>query len=138
MGHISQTLHVLFTLQQNMFICGSVFILCIVLQSYNAKIQSLLFLCRRSNSLALLVENWKVYGGVVSLDNLRQPYLVKTILLNENYNSQTNDQDIALLRLRSPVVFDGQSHLHLIKIMLLFTLLSHPRLLSEFGPYIDT
>lgn len=86
-----------------------------------------LFLCRRSNSLALLVENWKVYGGMVSLDNLRQPYLVKTILLNENYNSQTNDQDIALLRLRSPVVFDGQSHLHLIKIMLLFTLLSQPQ-----------
>ncbi|XP_031152581.1 transmembrane protease serine 13a [Sander lucioperca] len=62
----------------------------------------------RSNSLALLVENWKVYGGMVSLDNLRQPYLVKTILLNENYNSQTNDQDIALLRLRSPVVFDDK------------------------------
>lgn len=67
-----------------------------------------LFLCRRSNSLALSAEYWKVYGGVVSLDRLPQPYLVKQIVLNENYNSKTNDQDVALLKLTSPVRFDGQ------------------------------
>ncbi|KAA8594309.1 hypothetical protein FQN60_005143, partial [Etheostoma spectabile] len=61
----------------------------------------------KRNSLALLVENWKVYGGMVSLDKLRQPYLITKILVNENYSSQTNDQDIALLRLRSPVFEDN-------------------------------
>ncbi|XP_045931003.1 transmembrane protease serine 13a [Micropterus dolomieu] len=62
----------------------------------------------RSNSLILLVDNWKVYGGVVSLDRLPQPYLVKNILLNENYDSKTNDQDIALLQLTSPVLFNDK------------------------------
>lgn len=57
---------------------------------------------------------WKVYAGVVSQDNLSQPYLVEKILLNENYNSKTNDQDVALLKFTSPVVFNGQLHLHLI------------------------
>lgn len=51
---------------------------------------------------------WKVYAGVVSQDNLPQPYLVEKILLNENYNSKTNDQDVALLKFTSPVVFNGQ------------------------------
>ncbi|XP_041796071.1 transmembrane protease serine 13a [Chelmon rostratus] len=62
----------------------------------------------RGNSLALSADNWKVYGGVVSLDRLPQPYLVKKILLNENYNSQTNDQDVALLKLTSRVAFNDK------------------------------
>ncbi|XP_067364279.1 transmembrane protease serine 13a [Channa argus] len=59
----------------------------------------------RSNSLVLLVENWKVYAGSISLEKLPPPYLVKKILLNENYNNKTNDQDVALLKLTSPVFF---------------------------------
>ncbi|XP_041850923.1 transmembrane protease serine 13a [Melanotaenia boesemani] len=55
--------------------------------------------------MSLSPENWKVYGGLVSLDGLPQPYLVKKILLNENYNNRTNDQDIALLKLTAPVAF---------------------------------
>lgn len=79
-------------------------------ENINANAQSVhcFPLCGRSNSLSLSAENWKVYGGTVSLDRLPQPYLVKKILLNENYNSKTNDQDIALLKLTSPVVFNGQ------------------------------
>ncbi|XP_070826706.1 transmembrane protease serine 13a [Chaetodon trifascialis] len=61
----------------------------------------------RSNS-APSADDWRVYSGVVSLERLPQPYLVKTILLNENYNSRTNDQDVALLKLTSPVVFDDK------------------------------
>ncbi|XP_026221783.1 transmembrane protease serine 13a [Anabas testudineus] len=60
----------------------------------------------RNNALALLAENWKVYGGFISLDKLPLPYLVKKILLNENYNNKTNDQDVALLKLASPVFFN--------------------------------
>ncbi|KAM4566415.1 transmembrane protease serine 13a [Odontesthes bonariensis] len=57
------------------------------------------------SSMASSPEDWKVYGGIVSLNGIPKPYLVKKILLNENYNSTTNDQDIALLKLRSPVTF---------------------------------
>uniref|UniRef100_A0A667Y5X2 Peptidase S1 domain-containing protein n=1 Tax=Myripristis murdjan TaxID=586833 RepID=A0A667Y5X2_9TELE len=45
------------------------------------------------------LKNWRVYGGMVSQDSLPAPYLVERILLNENYNNKTNDQDIALLKL---------------------------------------
>uniref|UniRef100_A0A3Q3GM00 Peptidase S1 domain-containing protein n=1 Tax=Labrus bergylta TaxID=56723 RepID=A0A3Q3GM00_9LABR len=48
----------------------------------------------------------KVYGGVMSLNSLPSPYLVEKIILNHNYNSTTHDQDIALLKLKSPVVFN--------------------------------
>ncbi|XP_037630802.1 transmembrane protease serine 13a isoform X1 [Sebastes umbrosus] len=62
----------------------------------------------RSNPSALLAENWKVYGGVVSLDRLNEPNLVKRILLSEIYNNKTNDHDVALLKLASPVSFNAQ------------------------------
>lgn len=61
------------------------------------------------------MSDWKVYGGVVSLNSLPQPYLVERIIINKNYNTGTNDQDIALLKLTSPVVFNGESHLLLLK-----------------------
>ncbi|KAM9358674.1 transmembrane protease serine 13a [Symphorus nematophorus] len=62
----------------------------------------------RSNDLALTAANWKVYSGVVSLSRLPKPYLVKKIILSENYNEKTNDQDIALLKLSSPVDFNDK------------------------------
>ncbi|XP_005804202.1 transmembrane protease serine 13-like [Xiphophorus maculatus] len=54
----------------------------------------------------LSAENWKVYAGIVSLDKLTQPYLVQKIILNENYNGRTSDQDVALLKLTSQVTFN--------------------------------
>uniref|UniRef100_A0A3B4YJI6 Transmembrane serine protease 13b n=1 Tax=Seriola lalandi dorsalis TaxID=1841481 RepID=A0A3B4YJI6_SERLL len=63
--------------------------------------------CFPSKALAPSTQ-WKVYAGVVSQDNLPQPYLVEKILLNENYNSRTNDQDVALLKFTSPVVFNDK------------------------------
>ncbi|KAI3353743.1 hypothetical protein L3Q82_004980 [Scortum barcoo] len=61
--------------------------------------------CFQSSS-ALLAKNWNVYVGLVSLNNLPEPYLVDKIILNENYNSKSNDQDITLLKLKSPVQFN--------------------------------
>ncbi|KAM3615407.1 uncharacterized protein V6R79_001786 [Siganus canaliculatus] len=58
-----------------------------------------------SNPAALRAGNWKVYGGVVSLDRLPTPYLVEKIILNKNYNSKTNDLDVAVLKLTSQVEF---------------------------------
>ncbi|XP_041665941.1 transmembrane protease serine 13a [Cheilinus undulatus] len=52
--------------------------------------------------------DFEVYGGAVSLDSLPAPYKVEKIILNHNYNSTTNDNDIALLKLTSPVVFDDK------------------------------
>ncbi|XP_078023221.1 transmembrane protease serine 13a isoform X1 [Epinephelus lanceolatus] len=57
---------------------------------------------------SLLPGSWRVYGGAVNLQNLPQPYLVKKIILNNNYDSRTNDFDIALLKLTSPVVFNDK------------------------------
>lgn len=70
---------------------------------------SRLYLHSRSNKFSVFPEKWKVYSGVVSLDKLPEPYSVERILLSESYNSQTNDHDVALLKLASPVVFDSQS-----------------------------
>ncbi|XP_019129815.1 transmembrane protease serine 13a [Larimichthys crocea] len=62
----------------------------------------------RSNPLSLSAKYWTVYSGVVSLDRLPQPYLVEKIILNEDYNNKTNDLDVALLKLKSPVVFSDE------------------------------
>ncbi|KAM4628344.1 transmembrane protease serine 13a [Polymixia lowei] len=61
----------------------------------------------RSTPSALDTGNWRVYGGVLSQDRLTEPSLVEKILLNENYNNKTNDQDIALLKLTAPVAFSN-------------------------------
>uniref|UniRef100_A0A3Q0QTS8 Transmembrane serine protease 13b n=1 Tax=Amphilophus citrinellus TaxID=61819 RepID=A0A3Q0QTS8_AMPCI len=60
------------------------------------------------NIAALSPTNWKVYGGMVSLNSLPEPYLVEKIILDENYNKTTNDQDVALLKLKSPVTFNDK------------------------------
>ncbi|XP_035011133.1 transmembrane protease serine 13a [Hippoglossus stenolepis] len=62
----------------------------------------------RGNSLTLLAKNWKVYAGTVSLNSLPKSYHVKRILLNQNYNNKTNDLDVALIKLKSPVVFSDK------------------------------
>ncbi|XP_052446371.1 transmembrane protease serine 13b [Carassius gibelio] len=46
--------------------------------------------------------NWKVYIGLVSQLQLPSPYYVKQIILHENYDSTTKNNDIALLKLSKP------------------------------------
>ncbi|KAK7164784.1 hypothetical protein R3I94_003239 [Phoxinus phoxinus] len=46
--------------------------------------------------------NWKVYIGLVSQVQLPSPYYVKQIILHENYDPATKDNDIALLKLNKP------------------------------------
>lgn len=58
-----------------------------------------------TDGASLVASNWKVYGGVVSLVALPRPYQVKRIIINENYDSRTNDQDITLLKLATTVDF---------------------------------
>ncbi|XP_017284517.1 transmembrane protease serine 13a [Kryptolebias marmoratus] len=56
----------------------------------------------------LSAQKWKVYGGFLSLKDLPSPFLVEQIRINENYNSNTNDQDVALLKLKEPVTFSDK------------------------------
>ncbi|KAF7663327.1 hypothetical protein LDENG_00211780 [Lucifuga dentata] len=59
------------------------------------------------SSSSLNVARWRVYVGIVSQNNLPPHSQVQKILLNQNYNEKTNDQDIALLKLTSPVTFNS-------------------------------
>uniref|UniRef100_A0A3B3ZWP3 Uncharacterized protein n=1 Tax=Periophthalmus magnuspinnatus TaxID=409849 RepID=A0A3B3ZWP3_9GOBI len=53
---------------------------------------------------------WKVQYGDVSLSTMRTqlPKSVSKIVSHENYNSHTNDNDIALLKLSSPLTFSSR------------------------------
>ncbi|XDV32668.1 hypothetical protein PO909_003418 [Leuciscus waleckii] len=52
--------------------------------------------------------NWRVYVGTISQYTLQTSFLVKKIMVNQNYSSNTNDYDIALLKLTSPVAFSSE------------------------------
>ncbi|XP_051966505.1 transmembrane protease serine 13-like [Xyrauchen texanus] len=49
--------------------------------------------------------SWRVYVGAISQNNLQIFSNIKKIIVNENYNDRTNDNDIALLKLDKPVDF---------------------------------
>lgn len=49
------------------------------------------------------ISNWRVFVGIVSQGNLPTPIYLKQIILHENYNSATHDNDIALLKLETSV-----------------------------------
>uniref|UniRef100_A0A671KVC5 Transmembrane protease serine 13-like n=1 Tax=Sinocyclocheilus anshuiensis TaxID=1608454 RepID=A0A671KVC5_9TELE len=51
--------------------------------------------------------NWRVYAGTISQNALQIPYFLKKIIVNENYNTNNNDYDVALLKLSSPVTFSS-------------------------------
>uniref|UniRef100_A0A672HB91 Transmembrane serine protease 2 n=1 Tax=Salarias fasciatus TaxID=181472 RepID=A0A672HB91_SALFA len=48
---------------------------------------------------------WRVYSGDVSLSVMDRGRTILKIISHEDYNPQTNDNDIALLRLSRPLVF---------------------------------
>ena len=58
------------------------------------------------------VVRWRVYVGAVSQNKLLDPYFVKKILLHDQYDKNTDDYDIALLKLTSPVELSGESISH--------------------------
>lgn len=59
------------------------------------------------------VSSWVVYAGIVThnVDKLAQymGYTVEKIIYNEHYNHRSHDSDIALMKLRNPLNFSGDS-----------------------------
>ncbi|XP_068614724.1 transmembrane protease serine 13-like [Brachionichthys hirsutus] len=51
---------------------------------------------------------WAVYGGMASLTSPPNPYQIKKIIINENYNKTTHDSDIAIIILQCPVTFNDK------------------------------
>lgn len=54
--------------------------------------------------------NWKVYSGFISQRQLAKATLsfISKIIVHRDYNEHTNDNDIALLKLRNPLVFTAK------------------------------
>ncbi|CAH2320189.1 transmembrane protease serine 13 [Pelobates cultripes] len=50
---------------------------------------------------------WRVYAGAINLNDLRTYSSVKIIVRNENYNTGTDDYDIALMKLRNPFTYSA-------------------------------
>ena len=59
------------------------------------------------------VSSWVVYAGIVTRSSSKMVhqagYPVEKILYNKNYNHRSHDSDIALMKLRTPLNFSGQS-----------------------------
>ncbi|KAM4703720.1 transmembrane protease serine 13 [Rhinophrynus dorsalis] len=51
--------------------------------------------------------NWKVYAGTVSQYDLRSGSTVTTIVRHEDYNADSDDYDIALMKLEQPFSFSA-------------------------------
>lgn len=55
-------------------------------------------------------QRWRVYSGDVSLSRMSfgSGKSVEKIINHEKYNTDTNDNDIALLKLSTPLTFSGE------------------------------
>ncbi|KAE8592489.1 hypothetical protein XENTR_v10018772 [Xenopus tropicalis] len=49
--------------------------------------------------------NWRVYAGIINQHNLNAMHTVTVIVRNENYNSDTDDFDMALMKMKQPFIF---------------------------------
>lgn len=59
------------------------------------------------------MSSWVVYAGIVTRGSAkvaeRSGYAVDKIIYNKEYNHRSHDGDIALVKLRTPLNFSGQS-----------------------------
>ncbi|KAM8927692.1 transmembrane protease serine 13 [Pelodytes ibericus] len=51
--------------------------------------------------------NWRIYAGITSLNSLRAASSVTTIVRHEYYNSDTDDYDVALMKLKEPITYSA-------------------------------
>lgn len=83
----------------------NLYAMCIYKRQYvmNRWMELLSFLFDSDVGGILELSNWRVFVGLVSQLNLPNPIYLKQIILNDNYNTQTKDNDIALLKLETSV-----------------------------------
>lgn len=59
------------------------------------------------------MSSWVVYAGIVTRSSAKMAqhtgYAVEKVIYNKNYNHRSHDSDIALMKLRTPLNFSGQS-----------------------------
>lgn len=59
------------------------------------------------------VSSWVVYAGIVTRSSAKMAqhtgYAVEKIIYNKDYNHRSHDNDIALMKLQTPLNFSGQS-----------------------------
>lgn len=59
------------------------------------------------------MSSWVVYAGIVTRGSAKVAehtgYAVEKIIYNKDYNHRSHDGDIALMKLRTPLNFSGQS-----------------------------
>lgn len=59
------------------------------------------------------MSSWVVYAGIVRRGSAKvaeqMGYAVEKIIYNEGYNHRSHDGDIALMKLRTPLTFSGQT-----------------------------
>lgn len=59
------------------------------------------------------MSSWVVYAGIVTRGSAKAAehtgYAVEKIIYNKDYNHRSHDGDIALMKLRTPLNFSGQS-----------------------------
>ncbi|XP_069492142.1 transmembrane protease serine 2 isoform X2 [Ambystoma mexicanum] len=56
---------------------------------------------------------WKVYAGYLYLYEMSSGYLVEKIISRPDYETKTKNNDLALMKLASPITFSGQSSVSL-------------------------
>lgn len=58
------------------------------------------------------VSSWVVYAGIVTRNTAKLAqytgYAVEKIVYNYNYNHRSHDNDLALMKLRTPLNFSGE------------------------------
>lgn len=60
------------------------------------------------------MSSWVVYAGILTSNSAKlaqyQSLAVERIIYNKNYNHRTHDNDIALVKLRTPFNFSGDQN----------------------------
>lgn len=106
-------------------------------ESISANAMSVWALCFSLNSVfmfrsSMQTKFWKVYSGSTLGSEHSQRHSVEKIIVNEKYNHQTLDNDIALIKLQEKITFTGQSQAEIFKWIFKFIFLSCLKVQADF------
>ena len=68
------------------------------------------------------VSSWVVYAGIVTRNSAKMAeytgHAVERIIYNKNYNHRSHDNDIALMKLKTPMNFSGDCYIGQVTVIL--------------------